>query len=240
MSAPTRTPVGRRPLARRPQQDRSRATQQRLLETAVECLAELGWSNTTVGVVAERAGVSRGAAQHHFPTREVLITAALDHMADARLAEFRREVAALPSGPDRTLAVLELVTGIYLGPLFRAALQLWVAASTDESLRARVIPLETRFAREVHGVTLELLGVEESRPGVREAVMATLDLARGLGLANVLTDDSRRRRAVLTHAAAVLNRTLGDPAEAFPPAPLPGIPTSQQTPAQPPPTAPEP
>lgn len=208
MSASARTSVAQPPPARRPQQDRSRATQQRLLETAVECLAELGWSNTTVGVVAERAGVSRGAAQHHFPTREVLITAALDHMADARVVEFRREVAALPSGPDRTLAVLELVTGIYLGPLFRAALQLWVAASTDEALRAQAIPLESRFAREVHAVTLELLDVDESRPGVREAVMATLDLARGLGLADILTDDSRRRKAVLAHAADALHRTL--------------------------------
>lgn len=56
--------------ARTPQQDRSRATRRRLLEAAVECLAELGWNGSTVTVVAERAGVTRGAAQHHFPTRE--------------------------------------------------------------------------------------------------------------------------------------------------------------------------
>ena len=31
------------------------------------CLAEHGWAGSTVSVVAERAGVSRGAAQHHFP-----------------------------------------------------------------------------------------------------------------------------------------------------------------------------
>jgi AcrR family transcriptional regulator len=53
---------------REPQQDRSRVTRKRLLEATVRCLAELGWSGTTVLVVAERAGVSRGAAQHHFPT----------------------------------------------------------------------------------------------------------------------------------------------------------------------------
>ncbi|MFF2768616.1 TetR family transcriptional regulator, partial [Streptomyces bacillaris] len=52
-----------------PKQDRSRATRQRLLEAAVACLAEHGWAGSTVSVVAERAGVSRGAAQHHFPTR---------------------------------------------------------------------------------------------------------------------------------------------------------------------------
>ncbi len=201
----------RQPGQREPKQDRSRATRQKLLETTVDCLAELGWAGTSVVVVAERAGVSRGAAQHHFPTREALVTAALRYVADARVAEFRRHVQDLPppGTPGRTLAVLELVTGIYLGPLFRGALQTWAAGAVDPRLREEIIPLEAAFAREVHRVTLELLDVEESRPGVREAVQASLDLARGLGLANLLTDDSRRRVAVLAYWAGVLDGLLG-------------------------------
>src|SRR5262249_9642205 len=77
---------------------RSRATRQRLLEAAVDGLAELGWARATVAVVSARAGVSRGAAQHHFPTREALFTAALEHMAAERIAELRRRGAALPAG----------------------------------------------------------------------------------------------------------------------------------------------
>ncbi|MFE0193619.1 TetR/AcrR family transcriptional regulator, partial [Streptomyces sp. NPDC058989] len=34
--------------ARPPQQERSRATRQKLLEAAVSCLAERGWSGSTV------------------------------------------------------------------------------------------------------------------------------------------------------------------------------------------------
>jgi AcrR family transcriptional regulator len=211
MTASHPAEVVRRTGVRTPQQDRSRATQRRLLETAVECLAELGWSNTTVALVAERAEVSRGAAQHHFPTREALISAALLHMAEERVADFRRQLERLPAGPDRTLAVLELICGIYLGPLFRAALALWAAAAADPALRDQVIPLEATFAREVHRVAVELLGVDESRPGVREIVMATLDLARGLGLADLLTDDSRRRRTVLASWASALDRLLEPP-----------------------------
>ena len=58
-----------------PKQDRSRATRQRLLEATVHCLAELGWSAATVSVIADEAGISRGALQHHFPTRQELIAA---------------------------------------------------------------------------------------------------------------------------------------------------------------------
>ncbi|MFD8817668.1 TetR/AcrR family transcriptional regulator, partial [Streptomyces sp. NPDC059627] len=80
---------------RAPKQDRSRATRQRLLEAAVACLAEHGWTGSTVAVVAERAGVSRGAAQHHFPTREDLFTAAVEYVAEERSTALR---ALFPQG----------------------------------------------------------------------------------------------------------------------------------------------
>lgn len=195
---------------REPQQDRSRATRQRLLEAAIECIAELGWQGSTVAVVAERAGVSRGAAQHHFPTREDLVTSAVEYVSAQRLAMLRSQAVDLPVGPDRTRAVMTLIERMYTSPLFRAAVHVWVAAVADERLRERVAGLEAQVGRESHRTVLELLGVEESRPGVREAVQATLDLGRGLGLANLLTDDGRRRRRVLDQWATMLSATLHD------------------------------
>lgn len=195
-------------LARAPKQDRSRATRQRLLEAAIDCLGEVGWSGSTVAVVAERAGVSRGAAQHHFPTREDLFTAAVQYVADERTAALRTQAAALPPGRARTDRVLAVIGELYTGPLFRAALQLWVAAAADPQLRAQVMPLEAHVGRAAHRLTLDALGVDESRPGVREAVQATLDLARGLGLANLLTDDSRRRARVLDEWGRLLDAAI--------------------------------
>jgi AcrR family transcriptional regulator len=194
---------------REPQQDRSRATRGRLLESAMTCLAELGWSGATVAVIAEHAGVSRGATQHYFPTREDLFTAALEHMAEVRLAEIRAEAARLPvMSATRTRDVVELLVRMYTGPLFRAALALWAAASASEFLRGLVLPLESRLGREAHKAAIELLGADESRPGVHEAVQATLDLARGLGLADTLADDSRRRERVIDQWATMLDTAL--------------------------------
>jgi len=189
---------------REPQQDRSRATRARLLEAAITSLAELGWTASTVAVVAERAGVSRGAAQHHFPTRESLFTAALEHVSQERAASLRAELAELPGSPD-TARVVELVFGLFTGPLFRAALTLWVAAAAEPQLREQIVPLEARIGREIHRIVVELLGVDESEPGVRETVQATLDLARGLGLANLLTDDSARRRRIALQWSRILD-----------------------------------
>ncbi|XTZ13778.1 TetR/AcrR family transcriptional regulator [Micromonospora echinospora] len=180
-----------------PQQERSRATRSRLLEATVDCLVEHGWSGTTTTVVAARAGVSRGAQLHHYPTRAALVTAAVVHLAERRAAELRAEAEALPAGPRRLDRVIDMLAAAFTGPLFVAALELWVAARTDPELRAALVPLEARVGREMHRLTVALLDADERRPGVREAVQATLDLLRGLGVANLLTDDSTRRTALL-------------------------------------------
>jgi AcrR family transcriptional regulator len=194
--------------ARTSNAERSQATRARLMEATVECLAELGWSGTTTTVVAERAGVSRGAQLHHYPSKADLVVAAIDHLALRRADELREAAAALPAGPGRTLAVLELLTGHHTGPLFTAALEVWVAARTDPTLRAALVPVEARLGREIHRLTVDLLGADESRPGVRETVQATLDLVRGLGVANLLTDDSARRRPLLRQWGRTLDALL--------------------------------
>ncbi|MFF4491735.1 TetR/AcrR family transcriptional regulator [Streptomyces sp. NPDC001544] len=190
-----------------PKQDRSRATRQRLLQAAVACLAEHGWAGSTVAVVAERAGVSRGAAQHHFRTREDLFTAAVEYVAEERSTALR---ALFPEGATDRRSVVSALVDLYTGPLFRAALHLWVAASDEDQLRPRVTELEARVGRETHRIAVDLLGADESRPGVRETVQGLLDMARGLGLANLLTDDRGRRERVVAQWALILDGVLRD------------------------------
>ncbi|MGK8485420.1 TetR/AcrR family transcriptional regulator [Nocardia asiatica] len=197
-----------------PKQDRSRATRQRLLEATIDCLAEMGWAAATVAVVAERAGVSRGAAQHHFPTREDLITAALEYMFDTRSGQAVQEaetLVELGDGIARTEAVVAGLVESYTSPLFKAALQVWTHAAADPVLRERIVPLEARFGRASHRRAIEALGVDDSDPVTHHLVQATLDMARGLGLADVLTDDSARRKLIVQQWAATLHEALRAP-----------------------------
>jgi hypothetical protein len=104
--------------------------------------------------------------------------------------------------------VLQVLGEHFTSPVFTAALELWVAARTDPALHAAVAPLEHRVGRDVHRLTVELLGVDERVPGHREVVQATLDLVRGLGLADTLADDGARRARILDRWAEVLDATL--------------------------------
>ncbi|SIS14574.1 TetR/AcrR family transcriptional regulator [Williamsia sterculiae] len=182
---------------REPKQDRSRATRERLLSSTIELLARRGWDASTVSTVAAAAGVSRGAAQHHFPTREALITAALEQVFEEMTQRIREVSQTLPDGPAHIHAVVERAVDIYTGMEFKAALQVWAAAASDSALRDLILPLEGKFARAAHRYTMVALGVDPDDVQAHRLVQATLDLARGLGLADTLSDDSARRAQVI-------------------------------------------
>ncbi|MFB9314288.1 TetR/AcrR family transcriptional regulator [Nocardioides plantarum] len=196
------------PTTRVPQEERTRAMRARLLEATVDCLVERGFTGTSTTLVSERAGVSRGAQLHHFPSKNALVLAAVEHLTVVRGAELAAAAARLPTGATRTRAVLEMLGDHFASPVFFAALELWVAARTDEALLAAVAPLEQRVGREAHRLVVDALGADEAQPGVRELVQATLDLVRGLGLATTITDDAKRRGRILDQWALVLDTHL--------------------------------
>jgi AcrR family transcriptional regulator len=52
----------------------------RVLDAAVACIAESGLDGTSIRQVAARASLSIGAVQHHFPTKDALLSAAMAHV----------------------------------------------------------------------------------------------------------------------------------------------------------------
>ena len=65
--------------------------------------------------------------------------------------EIRAEAAALPApARERLDRVIDMLAAAFTGPLFVAALEVWVAARTDPELRAALVPLEARVGREMH------------------------------------------------------------------------------------------
>lgn len=200
-----RTPPERKDRA--PRQDRSTETRRRLLDATIESLAKDGWAGTGLTSVADRAGLSRGAAQHHFGTRDELVEAALDHLPAQRIEEIRERGQHLPDGPERLEAVVDLLCDIFGGSLGVASLQLWVGASTDPQLGDLVRKADARFNREIYQLTLELLGFSDE-PENRRAVQATLVLVRGFALDAMVRDDKQWRHEVLQAWLPVLERRL--------------------------------
>jgi AcrR family transcriptional regulator len=137
-------------------QERSLATKAALLDAAIDSLVERGYAATTTIETARRAGVSRGAQLHHFPTKAELLATAVEHLFDRRLAEFREAFAAIDPRADRLDAALDLLWSMFQGPAFVAWTELWVAARTDPELARTVVAVERRFTAETRTMFGEL------------------------------------------------------------------------------------
>jgi AcrR family transcriptional regulator len=187
---------------RRTQAQRSAATQALLLEATCACLAELGYQRSTMAEICRRAGVSRGAQLHHFPTKAGLLAAAVEHLFERRHAEFRAAIAE-PADGDPLEAAFATLWQIYAGPTLGAWQELLVAARNDPDLRERVAAVNLRFRREAEGTFRELLGLPAGAP-VAAATALTLAVLDGLALNQVLESDDALAQSVLTEFRALL------------------------------------
>jgi AcrR family transcriptional regulator len=195
---------------RRTQEERRAATRGALLDAALECLVEHGYEGTTTGRVCERAGVTRGAHQHHFGTRPALVAAALEELAMRRLEEIRGEVASLPDGDARIEQALDAIWGWFTGPLFQASIDLAAAARTDEELRAQLTPVEARLS---HGTLLccrEMLADGAEDRSRDPLIQLTLGTVRGLALLPILHPGNRSAAKQWAFARGQLARLFRD------------------------------
>ena len=144
----------------RTQAQRTAATRAALLEATVDCLVSQGFSGTTTTEVAHRAGMSPGALLHHFPAKADLLCAAVGHLFELRLAEFRKAMVNLEPGADRAEAGLDLLWSMFSGPTFVAWLELWVAARGDPALADAVVGLDREFMSASEAVFRELFADE--------------------------------------------------------------------------------
>jgi AcrR family transcriptional regulator len=180
--------------ARRTNQERTATTRAAVLNATIEQLAEQGYAATTTVEVAERAGVSRGALVHHFPTRSDLVLSALEYLCERRLAELEGSMHRLSASEDRLSAYVDLMWSTFDGPLFVAQLELWIAARTDAELMARLYPLERGFGKRLSELCAEALGDEDLASPVYEF---TKHLLRGMALERLLKADETDRSAAV-------------------------------------------
>lgn len=167
---------------RRTQAERATAMRHRLLEATIECLVEFGYANTTTTRVVERAGVTRGAQVHHFPTKAALVAAAIRHLAEVRADRALAELDRIRTAPDPADAALDLLWDLHQGPVFQATVELWVAARTDPELRQHLAEVEPDTAAAVVDLAGALFADEEQQQAVAHWAYTAMDTIRGIQL----------------------------------------------------------
>ena len=129
--AATRTP--RAP--RRTQAERRESTRAALLEAAVRCVGRAGFAGTTTTDVANEAGLSRGAVQHHFKDKNELMTAVVEQGWTDLVVRLRGIAAVDGTLAERVDAVVDRMWASYSSEACQAAVEVTQAARANPALR---------------------------------------------------------------------------------------------------------
>lgn len=82
---------------------------QQLIEATVKCIARKGIGSTTLGEVAQEAGLSQGIVNLHFNSKENLLNETLQYIAEDYKSQFDNTLAkAAPEAAEQLLALMEM------------------------------------------------------------------------------------------------------------------------------------
>jgi AcrR family transcriptional regulator len=99
--------------------EKGKATRDRLIEAGRALFGEHGYEGTSIEVILERAGVTRGSLYHHFATKEALFDAVLDRV----VGEIAAEAATAARGASDPVASLRAGCGVWLRMALDPAIQ---------------------------------------------------------------------------------------------------------------------
>src|SRR6185312_6602127 len=138
---------------RRTQAERRAAARDRLLQAAAELIAECGLAAVTLAQVGERAGYSRGIANHHFGTKAALIEELISQVEQEFVAA-TAPVRNLGASVDELVTTSSIFVGLLedLPAIHRAFLVLWASSVADDELRARMATSDAAFREAVMAI----------------------------------------------------------------------------------------
>ena len=197
---------------RRTQAERSGETRRRILDAAVTLLGERGYAGFRTGDVVAAAGVSKGALTHHFPSKDALVVAVVEHVF-VRASEQARLRARRAAQPDDAIrALIADAQEFFFSELFLIALDLAIQGRLQAAADNSVAELSaaTRLPVEAHWrAALVDSGVPAAVAD--DLLWLTLAIVRGLAVRRLWQHDPPRfrrlfrlwRRMVAQHLASL-------------------------------------
>lgn len=181
------------------------ATRKALLDAAVACLIEVGVAGTTTLAVQRRAGVSRGALLHHFPSRAMLLAATVAELVKRNEQAVAIVLSRSTEPEDPLEQAVNALAFAARQPAYLAELELWAVARTDRPLRDAVISAERAARREIDRVSAQLFGEWTECAAYEDVAALTQHFIRGLAISeNVRSSAEQRERLVSVWTEAML------------------------------------
>jgi AcrR family transcriptional regulator len=153
---------------------RSQATRSRLVQATIDSLIEHGYSKTTGVEICRRAGVTRGALNHHFPDYSALLIDAL-----------REVYTTLKVEPDASSLERVVRSGYknVVQPEFKVVIELWLASQNDPAIGDKLARAIAESAYAFSPKSFRRAGIGEPAANAIYYTLFELLIAIGLGRA---------------------------------------------------------
>lgn len=202
-------PKPKAPTPRRTQEERRRETRRRLIDATIAVIAERGIAHTATGDITGRAGVTWGAAQHLFGSKDELLRQVVEEVSNDLIAELDtvgRWPAALEA---RARAVVEAMWAICGSPGFLAMMDVIRGTRVEPDLHPKIVADQARVQARIEKLWLKIFAdTHASRRAILDTCNLTyLSLIALAARKNYLypdTDTEAVRGAVAKAAAALI------------------------------------
>lgn len=182
--------------ARRSHAERSRRTQQHLVDTAIEVVRERSFSGATVFEVAKAAGVTPGALQHHFGSKAALMMRVVDEVLRSSGPEgIAWPDPALPLERRATALVQALWDRVYEPPRFLAVWSVYFGAAAEPELKGYIAERRADLAKLLRARFAATLPELAGTPGFDAFADLVLSALRGLAVTRLFETAPRAAAA---------------------------------------------
>jgi len=114
-------------------QPRAEETRTRILDAAAAGFAERGYDGTSVAEICDRAGVSKGAFYHHFPSKQDLFLELLERWLDLLEDQLDAVRGQENPVPVQLLAMADMIRHVFqaAGDQLPVFIEFWARATHD-------------------------------------------------------------------------------------------------------------
>jgi AcrR family transcriptional regulator len=193
--------------SRRTQEERSAETRRKLIDAAIGVSQEAGFANLTITRVAQSAGLSNGAMQHHFTSRDELVLGMLDTLYPFFDIPFEDLASRKLSVKDRVNTFVDLMWQIYSRPEYLVIWDIAFGTRGDPQLRAKLQAYQRELASRIRKqLAAYFADVELTPDGADQIFTLIISCLRGLALQTVFGVE--RRRADLEQVKEVAHERI--------------------------------
>jgi len=191
------------------QQAKRTAALEKICQATILCLAETGYAEASIQRVAERASVSKGALQHHFPTKQDLMTATADRILSN--ATFAPIIGGRKAGKPRDVRaeISQIWQKFVNTDEYRALLEILIAIRTDLDLQDRLSPHLINWEKQrLQAAVQQYQATSGNDEDVKILMTMTTSLMRGLIVQGQYNEDPAFSRKVVEYWLDIISKRL--------------------------------